>query len=241
MSGRNLRLWTAITAAALLVPIGCGFDADGAVADPSTGVADPSTSVTDPSTTDPPTTDPTSSEPAPTTRTTSAPRTTTRKPTTLERPVLPTGLPVLPTGLPVVANAFAAPSEAAALTVTDMRVESQAGMVRVVYVFAGTGAPGWNVRYVDSAVQDGSGNVLDLAGESVIEVSLTGTGYPFDTGVTPYAGPNPLPGTGVVSEVRLATVFEGVTQSFIGVETSPRPASVSMATDPVRVVVEIQP
>ncbi|CRK49914.1 conserved exported hypothetical protein [Rhodococcus sp. RD6.2] len=234
MSGRNLRLWTAITAAALLVPIGCGFDADGAVADPSTGVADPSTSVTDPSTTDPPTTDPTSSEPAPTTRTTSAPRTTTRKPTTLERPVLPTGLPV-------VANAFAAPSEAAALTVTDMRVESQAGMVRVVYVFAGTGAPGWNVRYVDSAVQDGSGNVLDLAGESVIEVSLTGTGYPFDTGVTPYAGPNPLPGTGVVSEVRLATVFEGVTQSFIGVETSPRPASVSMATDPVRVVVEIQP
>ena len=232
MSGRNLRLWTAITAAALLVPIGCGFDADGAVADPSTGVADPST--TDPSTTDPPTTDPTSSEPAPTTRTTSAPRTTTRKPTTLERPVLPTGLPV-------VANAFAAPSDAAALTVTDMRVESQAGVVRVVYVFAGTGTPGWNVRYVDSAVQDDSGNVLDLAGESVIEVSLTGTGYPFDTGVTPYAGPNPLPGTGVVSEVRLATVFEGVTQSFIGVQTSPRPASVSMATDPVRVVVEIQP
>ena len=234
MSGRNLRLWTAITAAALLVPIGCGFDADGAVADPSTGVANPSTSVTDPSTTDSPTTDPTSSEPPPTTRTTSAPRTTTRKPTTLERPVLPTGLPV-------VANAFAAPSDAAALTVTDMRVESQAGVVRVVYVFAGTGTPGWNVRYVDSAVQDGSGNVLDLAGESVIEVSLTGTGYPFDTGVTPYAGPNPLPGTGVVSEVRLATVFEGVTQSFIGVETSPRPASVSMATDPVRVVVEIQP
>src|SRR6478735_3286133 len=130
MSGRNLRLWTAITAAALLVPIGCGFDADGAVADPST-------SVTDPSTTDPPTTDPTSSEPAPTTRPTSAPRTTTRKPTTLERPVLPTGLPV-------VTNAFAAPSEAAALTVTDMRVESQAGVVRVVYVFVGTGTPGWN-------------------------------------------------------------------------------------------------
>jgi hypothetical protein len=236
MSGRNLRLWTAITAAALLVPIGCGFDADGAVAPSSTesDTGDPTTddpAPSTPSTTrDAPTPPPTTSREAPTTRS----RTTTRNPATF-------ALPVLPTGLPAVANGVAPPTDGAALAVTDVLVEARAGVVRVTYVFAGNGMPGWNVRYVDSAVQDGSGDTLDVPGESVLEVSLSGVGYPFDTGIAPYGGPNPRPGTGFVTEVHLMPAFEGRTQSFVGLATEPRPAAVTTAVDPVRVVVEIQP
>ena len=109
----------------------------------------------------------------------------------------------------------------------------------MVYEFGGTGTPGWTVRYVDRAVQDGSGYPIEVPGQSILEVSLTGTGYPFDTGVDEYSGPNPLAGSGVVEDVRIATVFEGVTQSFVGLSDTPRPVSVSLLSDPVRVVVDL--
>ncbi|MFD4467613.1 hypothetical protein ACFWPA_04885 [Rhodococcus sp. NPDC058505] len=132
----------------------------------------------------------------------------------------------------------AAASGNASLSVTDVRVGSHDGYDRVVYELHGEGEPGWNVRYVDAAVQDGSGREVDVAGRQILEVSLTGTGYPFDTGVDEYAGPNPLPGAGAVSEVRVATVFEGVTQTFIGLDTDQLPVTVSRLSNPERVVVD---
>ncbi|GAA4477688.1 hypothetical protein GCM10023094_20370 [Rhodococcus olei] len=138
-----------------------------------------------------------------------------------------------------ITNGHAELTAPASLSVTDVRVGSHAGFDRVVYELGGVGTPGWTVRYVDQAVQDASGKVLDVPGRSIIEVSLTGTGYPFDTGVPPYAGPNPLPGAGVVSAVRMPTVFEGVTQSFVGLSTGPRPVTVSLLTDPVRLVLDV--
>lgn len=234
MSGRHLRLWTAISTAAVLILVGCGFDAEGAA--PGSGDASvpstnrPSTDVespTDTETTEPSTTVTVSPTTAPTVRTTS-------------RPAPDFTVPVLPPGVPVIANAYAPPSGVAALTVTDVLVESHIDGDRVVYVFDGNGTPGWSARYVDTAIQDGSGAAVDVPGETVLEVALTGTGYPFDTGIAPYAGPNPRPGVGMITQVRLGGVFEGVTQSFIGLATAPRPASVSLLTDPMRVVVDIE-
>lgn len=144
------------------------------------------------------------------------------------------------------APADAAPKRAqasgdAALTVTDISVGHHEGFDRVVYELGGTGAPGWDVEYVDRAVQDGSGTAIDVAGQSVLEVRITGSVYPFDSGVEPYSGPDPViePSAPAVAGVYRTIVFEGVTQSFIGVNGE-RPAfSVSTLSNPTRLVIDI--
>ncbi|TYQ14416.1 UNVERIFIED_ORG: hypothetical protein L601_000100001530 [Gordonia westfalica J30] len=132
--------------------------------------------------------------------------------------------------------------EDARLTVTDIRTGSHDGFDRVVYELGGTGVPGWHVAYVDEALQDGSGFPVDVAGEAILEVQITGSAYPFDSGVEPYDGPDPIraqPGGSVV-EVRGALVFEGVTQSFIGVSEPRSPFTVNALTDPTRLVIDVQ-
>ena len=144
-----------------------------------------------------------------------------------------------PAVAPTVTRSWGDPSPGASLSVTDLRIAAHDGFDRVVYEFDGAGTPGWSVRYVEQAVQDGSGKVVDVPGLSTLEVSLTGTGYPFDTGVDEYSGPDPLAGAGAITEATIATVFEGITQSFIGLSTTPRPVTVSLLADPVRVVVDV--
>jgi hypothetical protein len=129
----------------------------------------------------------------------------------------------------------------AALTVTDIRLGRQPGFDRVVYDLGGAGTPGWLVRYTDAAVQDGSGNPVDVAGRSILEVRILGSAYPFDSGVTPYAGPDPAvdPAVPGIAGVYRTTVFEGATQSFIGLRAD-RPAfSVSALSNPTRLVIDI--
>ncbi|MFD6893400.1 hypothetical protein ACFWB0_02460 [Rhodococcus sp. NPDC060086] len=131
--------------------------------------------------------------------------------------------------------------DGAKLTVTDIRTGRHEGFDRVVYELGGEGVPGWRVGYVDSAVQDGSGNEIPVAGGAVIQVLIDGSAYPFDSGVEPYAGPNPVlgPSGGSVVEVNGSGVFEGVTQSFIGVADPDTPFSVSSLTDPTRLVIDV--
>lgn len=132
-------------------------------------------------------------------------------------------------------------SDDAHLTVAGLRIGDHDGFDRVVYELGGTGIPGWTVRYVDLAVQDGSGEVIPISGNAVLEVLITGSGYPFDTGVAEYDGPNPLPGDGteLVTEARISGVFEGTTQSFIGLESGDHPFTVSTLSNPTRLVVDI--
>ncbi|NEW40836.1 hypothetical protein GV793_18220 [Nocardia cyriacigeorgica] len=129
----------------------------------------------------------------------------------------------------------------AALTVTDIGISHHDGFDRVVYDLGGTGTPGWIVEYTDKAVQDGSGAALDVAGQSVLEVRITGSVYPFDSGVEPYAGPDPAtdPAAPGIAGVYRTIVFEGITQSFIGINGD-RPAfSVSTQGDPTKLVIDI--
>lgn len=132
-------------------------------------------------------------------------------------------------------------SAGAALTVTDIRIGRHEGFDRVEYLLDGTGTPGWNVRYVDRAVQDGSGTALDIAGQSILEVRITGSAYPFDSGAAPYTGPDPAtdPAAPAITGVYRTAVYEGVTQSFIGVGTDRPGFSVSTGSDPTRLVVDI--
>ncbi|NLU83928.1 hypothetical protein [Rhodococcus sp. HNM0569] len=135
----------------------------------------------------------------------------------------------------------AAPSAGAKLTVTDVRVGSHGGFDRVVYEMAGTGTPGFRAQYVPEAVQDGSGRTIPVDGAAILQVQIDGSAYPFDTGVEGYTGPDPVPGTdgGSVASVNGALVFEGVTQSFVGVNAADLPFSVTTLADPPRVVVDV--
>ncbi|MFI9508943.1 hypothetical protein [Nocardia sp. NPDC052566] len=134
-----------------------------------------------------------------------------------------------------------APSKDAALTVTDIRIGHHPGFDRVVYELGGVGAPGWRVQYADRAIQDGSGKQIDVAGRSILEVQILGSAYPFDSNVTPYAGPDPAvnPAAPGITGVYRTLVFEGTTQSFIGVNADKPAFSVTALTQPTRLVIDI--
>ena len=129
----------------------------------------------------------------------------------------------------------------AQVTVHDIRTGRQDGFDRVVFEVGGTGMPGWDVRYVDQASSQGSGEPIDVAGDAVLQVTLTGAQIPDTTGVTEYDGPNPLTGSGTqtVTEVAYDHIFEGTAVAFIGTAAK-APFRVYALTNPTRVVVEVR-
>lgn len=127
----------------------------------------------------------------------------------------------------------------AALTVTDLRTGAHADFDRVVFEFGGTGTPGYRIDYTDDPRQDGSGAPVAVPGRSVIQVVITGVGYPDDTGVREYSGPNPVPGTGQVTQARIASTFEGQTLAFIGVDAERPPVRVMTLDGPTRLVIDV--
>jgi hypothetical protein len=129
----------------------------------------------------------------------------------------------------------------AQVTVRDIRTGRHDGFDRVVFEVGGTGTPGWDVRYVDQASSQGSGDPVEVAGDAVLQVTITGAGLPTDTGVTEFDGPSPLPGAGTetVTEVVFDHTFEGTTVAFVGT-TAEVPFRVYALSDPQRVVVEVR-
>ncbi|MEV5651420.1 hypothetical protein AB0L57_24490 [Nocardia sp. NPDC052254] len=136
----------------------------------------------------------------------------------------------------------AVPANDSRLTVTGVRIGHHPGFDRVVYELGGTGGPpGWRAQYTDRAVQDGSGRQLEIAGNSILEVQILGSAYPWDSGVTPYDGPDPAtdPSAPGIAGVYGTNAYEGTTQSFIGVNGDRPPFSVSALDNPVRLVIDI--
>jgi hypothetical protein len=132
------------------------------------------------------------------------------------------------------------PSSGASVTVSDIRVGRHDGFDRVVFEVGGTGTPGWDVRYVDTASSQGSGEAVDVAGDAVLQVTLTGAGYPYATGVEEYSASGPLSaaGTETVTEVVFDATFEGTTVAFVGT-TERAPFRVYLLENPARVVLEV--
>ncbi|WP_136520692.1 AMIN-like domain-containing (lipo)protein [Cellulomonas telluris] len=125
------------------------------------------------------------------------------------------------------------------LTVVDVRTGEHDGFDRVVYELAGEGLPGWRVGYVEQAVDDPSGEPVAVDGDAILQVWITGTGYPFDTGHEEFAQ-DLRPDDGDVEHVTRPLTFEAQTQSFVGVDDGARPFRVLLLQDPVRVVVDVQ-
>jgi hypothetical protein len=134
----------------------------------------------------------------------------------------------------------AEPSADASVTVTDIRIGRHDGFDRVVFEVAGTGTPGWNVQYVDAPSSQGSGEPIDVAGHAPLQVTLTGAGYPYDTGVQEFPAGDPLAGSGtkIVTEAVYDSTYEGTSVAFVGTEK--RTAfRVYLLDSPTRVVLEV--
>jgi hypothetical protein len=125
------------------------------------------------------------------------------------------------------------------VTVTDVRTGHHEDFDRVVFEVDGTGTPGWDVRYVDSATSQGSGDDVPVHGHAILQATITGVGYPTETGIEEYDG-SPLPGhdDGSVTEVVWDTTFEGTSVAFIGTAAQ-SPFRVYLLEDPARVVVDV--
>ncbi len=128
----------------------------------------------------------------------------------------------------------------ARVTVSHIRVGGHDGFDRVVLEVGSEGTPGWDVRYVDQPSSQGKGDPVEVAGDAVLQVTLTGAGYPYDTGVEEYSAAAPLsaPDTGAVTEVVFDTTYEGTTVAFVGTTTR-APFRVYLLEAPTRVVLEV--
>lgn len=130
--------------------------------------------------------------------------------------------------------------DAAGHVVTQIRTGEHDGYDRVVYeLTGGEGSPGYRVGYVDQAVEDPSGQVRAVDGDAILQVWLVGTTYPVDGGPQEHRG-DLHPDHDAVEHVVRPLTFEGMTQSFIGVDDRPRPFRVTVLQDPARVVVDVQ-
>lgn len=129
------------------------------------------------------------------------------------------------------------------LTVTDIRVAEHDRYDRVVFDLDGTGSgrPGWRVEYVDQATDDGSGHAVEVDGDAILRVSLSGTATPTDSGVEEFPGDRIEPDdTESVNEIVYRYWFEGYTTAFLGIDEGKRPFRVFLLEDPTRVVVDVQ-
>ena len=131
------------------------------------------------------------------------------------------------------------PVDPAGLTVTAVRAAAHDGYDRVVFELAGSGAPGWQVEYVDTPSAQGSGDVVDVPGTAFLQVTLQGTTYPYESGAEEVArGAVPLSGTETVQGVVYDATFEGSSLAWIGT-AGQAPFRVYALTGPSRVVVEV--
>jgi hypothetical protein len=122
-----------------------------------------------------------------------------------------------------------------------VRVGHHDGFDRVVYEFTGQTPPTWLVRYVDTPIEDPSGERVDVSGDTFLEVQVAGLDYPRKRDREPGApAAQALSATRIVDAGVLFAGFEGYGQTFIGLAGDPRPFRVFTLSAPSRLVVDIQ-
>ncbi|WP_217613841.1 hypothetical protein [Cellulomonas sp. GbtcB1] len=128
----------------------------------------------------------------------------------------------------------------ALLTVSGVRLGTHLGYDRVVVDLGGTGTPGWHVERSATAAEDPTGDAVDLGGDAVLTLYVTGLGYPFDTGVEELQPGTRGPGGTVVTGTEYSGTFEAQAQVFLGLTDPEAPYRVFLLQDPVRLVVDVQ-
>ena len=130
--------------------------------------------------------------------------------------------------------------DAVAISLTNITVNRQGDHDQAVFAFTGTSIPGWDVHYVDRAVQNGTGQILPIEGQSLIEVLIRETPGPFGT-AEKYTGPSAVPGqdTTNINAVHYSAAGRGMTQAFISLNKPESAFTVSALSNPTRIVVDV--
>lgn len=115
-----------------------------------------------------------------------------------------------------------------------LRVEERADGDRVVLTFRGRGTAGWTAKYVEQAVLDGSGRVVDLDAGTVLGIAVFGT----PTRPSDRVRRVPTAVGGEVADVFVGAAWEGVTQVFLGLKGGRSPYRISTLSSPSRLVVD---
>src|SRR5918992_6604 len=132
----------------------------------------------------------------------------------------------------------AAPAGAQSIpTLVAVRAGAHPGFDRVVFEFR-DGLPSHRVRYVDRLVQDGSGDVVTVAGAADLEVVLEGANAHDDNGAPTVSPRRFSPGLTAVKEVAQVGDFEAAVGYGIGLDRR-RPLEVSTLSGPSRLVIDI--
>lgn len=134
---------------------------------------------------------------------------------------------------------FGVADDGAQQVLTEVEAGEHDGFDRASITTAGDEAsPGWEVRYTDEPVAAGSGQSVDVAGDAVLEVVMTGTAPPTEHD-DPWDGETiTIEGEGIV-EVVDAGWFEGRHQVFVGT-TGPNAFEVDRLTDRPGVLLDVQ-
>lgn len=131
----------------------------------------------------------------------------------------------------------------ARLGLVDVDLGMHDGFDRITFTLEGDDRDaGWRVEYVEEAIQQGSGNVVEVEGEAILAVDLTGMALPPDLPEDvedDLVSPQTIgfDGDGIV-EVVVGSVFEGHQQVFIGT-TGRQPFTVQRLDDPQRVYIDV--
>ena len=125
--------------------------------------------------------------------------------------------------------------------VTEVRDGSHIWFDRLVFDIEGEGEVGWRMEYVDAAVDPGSGTPVEVAGDAILAVTLTGVALPpelpEDIAVWDVDRLD-TPDLEVVTEVVNSVTFEGRNTFFVGAEQL-QPFAVERLVDPQRIVIDV--
>ncbi len=181
---------------------------------------------------------PATSTPPATTSTTSAPATTTASPSTSPpSPSASTDLAGFSTD-PVTAGGYPQPGDPIGYG-TAVRVGHHDGYDRVTFEFSGSGTPSYRVQYTDSPHSQGSGDPVQVAGDSYLQVTVTSVGVPDGSSPAPSMTTPATDGTVFAQVEGIWGGFEGYGETFLGINGTDRPFRVTVLQDPMRVVVDV--
>ena len=138
------------------------------------------------------------------------------------------------------------PPEGTLLGLTDLSSETLDDRDRIVFELQGDDAPaGWWARYVDEPREQGTGDLVEVAGDKVLQLDLVSMGLPFDLPEEVNERREQLDFTRVdvdgevVVEIVNNSIFEGHKRIFIGT-TDAHPFTIEQAgTDPQTVTVDV--
>jgi hypothetical protein len=120
-----------------------------------------------------------------------------------------------------------------------VRAAGQEGFDRVVFEFEGNDVPGYRVAYVDAAIQCGSGEPVELAGEALLEVQLTPAQAHTEAGKPTVRDRERRLNLPALKELESTCDFEADVTWVLGLG-SHKAFRVLALTDPARLVLDIK-